>query len=344
VLTLVPPGGSITFAHAKLLLPLNRKMGAPVYHSHMQHVGALGLALLLTSCTPPRDSATVPPRRAPSPTIVSPNQAPISDVHPLPSASAQDLTIPMWRSPPGDTLGTIGCGETRCRAGKEACVPFASGTKCVRRSAKLKDDFEWVVECDDGSDCPAGSTCCAQHMGGGYCEPRVDNGPPRVCNEERCIPDAGARCPAAERCQLGPDDAWGHCETYPLRATCALGERCGADAGLCVWTYATASGSCGGPVDEKAVEEGRIGLFQCTKPGDCAAGTRCCTAASSAALGTFCAPATELANSTYLCDSDEQCRKGMQKPFHHARCVPASRDETFKDYKYPPWVSVCRFE
>jgi len=247
---------------------------------------------------------------------------------------------------PGDTHGTIACGETRCQAGEEACREAV----CVPLSPERDYAGDTVFECDDSSDCAAGSTCCELHMEGGYCQPREGNAPPRYCNEELCIPNAGAPCPTGEACVTPCTDGLcpSYCETSPLRATCAPGKRCEEQVGLCLWTYATATGQCVDPANrvaliERADEDESIGVFACTKPSDCAPMMRCCTSRSLATRGTFCQPASELANGTFLCTSDADCRKGMQEPFTRARCVLASRDPDFKEWHYPPWISLCRF-
>jgi hypothetical protein len=247
---------------------------------------------------------------------------------------------------PGSTLRTIACGTSRCTPTKELCLFRDAAWRCVAAQPdhSAYPGVDAVYECDDESDCAAGSTCCALHMGGGYCQPRKGAGAPLQCNEELCVPDGGTPCPAGEACEkaAGPSgDSF--CQTRPLRATCAPGKRCGADAGLCVWNMASKTGTCRGASDEEAVNAGRISVFQCTLPGDCGSGMRCCTSMAGASRGTFCQPACELADSTFLCENDAQCRQGAQEPFKKARCVPASKS-TFKESGYPSWVSVCQFE
>jgi hypothetical protein len=140
---------------------------------------------------------------------------------------------------------------TRCRVGQEACTVLETGVrKCIPRSPNEEYTVAEVYECDEGSDCPTGSICCSQHKGGGHCEPRVGNAPPLYCNSELCLPYAGAPCPKGTICQASGGAEPGSCAVHPVRATCAPGRRCGADAGLCVWTYATRSGHFGRPRPE----------------------------------------------------------------------------------------------
>jgi hypothetical protein len=319
----------------------------PRYHPSVQRALTLGLALLLTAChSVKRETAAVASLPAPStlPREASPIGALVSAPHPATSVSVLEPTNTVPMPPPGDTHGTIACGETRCRAGKEACIPVADGVKCVPSSSPLVEQAEYAYACDEGSDCAAGSLCCAHHMGGGYCEPRVGNAPPRDCNAELCLPDAGAPCTAGERCLVDQDSVQGYCAISTTQATCAPGKRCSSDTGVCVCTYATKSGHCGGPIDDEALDAGRIGVFQCTKPSDCGTGMRCHTSTQAYARGTFCSPATELANSTYLCDTDAQCRNAMQEPFKRAKCVSVLHNKYLEDPNFPPWIFVCQFE
>jgi hypothetical protein len=322
----------------------------------MERLVTFGLGLVLTGCAPRREAVPVPSKppaqsTAPSPTAPPPAAgAGGRDAGVPPIASgAQDVgkpAAPQFRTAlPGDTRGTIACGEVRCRAGKQAC----NGSKCIPLSATHDYDSsdEPVFECDEGSDCPAGTVCCQLHMGGGYCQPRFGKSPPLHCNAELCIPNAGAPCPTGESCVTPCED--GICESYcatrPLRATYAPGKRCDADKGVLVWTYATATGKCVGLEEmerlyQTAVDDERIGIFPCTRPSDCASAMRCVAAGP---RGTSCQPAGELANSTYVCSSDADCRKGMDAPFTRTKCELAARNEYYQDYHYPPWMSVCRF-
>ena len=161
---------------------------------------------------------------------------------------------------------------------------------------------------------------------------------------ELCVPDAGAPCPPGEACvKRGEAEFGGNCETQPIRATCGRNKRCSAAAGICVWYPSKGSGSCRSEPDTEAVERETALTFACTKPSDCAPTMQCCTDTSDG-RGTFCQAACELANSTFLCDSDARCKNGMQEPVTKAKCVLASRDDAFKHMGYPPWVSVCHFE
>ena len=180
-------------------------------------------------------------------------------------------------------------------------------------------------------------------MGGGFCEPRVGDAPPLYCNSQLCLSGAGAPCPKGTSCEASGDAKPGVC-VHPVRATCAPGKRCGAEAGYCVWTYATASGKSSGSADQEALESGRIAVFSCTKASDCGAAMRCSTSTQSYTRGTFCSPATEPANSMYVCDTDAQCRSVMEGSAKRARCVSVLHDENFKGDKFPPWMSICRFD
>jgi len=305
-----------------------------------------GLGLLLTGCPTVKHEAagvsTLPAAPvASSKTSAAPAAA--MDAGPPTTTSVPDHSVAVWTPPPGDTLRTIACDQTRCRAGQEACAVLDSGMKCIARSPTQEYTAEQVFECDEGSDCPTGSICCALHMGGGFCERLVGNAPPLYCNSQLCLPDAGAPCPKGTSCEASGDATPGVC-VQPVRATCAPGKRCSAEAGSCVWTYATASGQCGGSVDEEALDSGRIGVFACTKASDCGRAMRCATNTQFYTRGTFCAPATEPANSYYVCDTDAQCRSVMEGSAKRARCVSVLRDENFKDDKFPPWMSVCHFD
>jgi len=296
-----------------------------------------GLALLLTACPSAR-------RETATPTQTVQRGALALEPHTAPSVPIREPTSTPPTPLPSDTRGTIACGEARCRAGKEACILVADSLTCVSSSSPLIDQAEYAFICDDGSDCAAGSICCAHHNGGGYCEPRVGNAPPRDCNEELCLPDVGAPCPTGEGCQIDEGDTQGYCRMSSKRATCAPGKQCSAESGVCVWTYATKSGRCGGPIDDEALEAGRIGVFECTKPSDCTAGMRCSTSSQNYTRGTFCSRATELGNSTYLCDTDAQCRSALQEPFTRAKCVSVLHNTYLEDPRFPPWMFVCQFE
>lgn len=311
---------------------------------------ALGICVVAVGCTSRHEAAPVH-NRPPSPSSaiapVAPTQMAVANTSDAGSSTLASNGQPVARyrtDVPGDTRGTIACGETRCLAGKQAC----GGTGCIPFSATRDyptNDGEPVYECDDGSDCPAGSGCCALHMGGGYCQPRFGKAPPLYCNAALCIPDAGAACPAGESCATPCDDEHcdSNCETRPMRATFAPGKQC--DGGALVWTYASATGRCVGHRELDSLyqhqdDDDRIGIFQCTRPSDCGSAMRCVTGGPK---GSSCQPAGELANNTYLCTSDADCRMGIQEPFTRAKCQLASRNEYYKDFHFPPWVSVCRF-
>src|SRR6185503_1683242 len=124
------------------------------------------------------------------------------------------------------TRGVIACGGSSCTPGKQACARM-SEWQCVPADAVPDAD---VYFCDDGTDCPAGETCCqnwASAVASYSCSKR--RGADTQCRREVCA-EGGARCPKGQTCREGT------CASPTRAATCGDAGRCPPTRPLCLWS------------------------------------------------------------------------------------------------------------
>jgi len=299
-------------------------------------VAATFVAYACTSPPPPSDPVG---ERQPDRSQPTDRRTAVSSAEPSASASASAETVttaPPDLGPrggaPGSTRGTIACGESRCIAGKEACIANLVAGKwiCVPSSDPLQDGG---YRCDDGLDCPLGETCCesfASSSTWAVCTNRN-----RDCAIELCEP-GGARCPAGQTCRNG------YCHVA-ARASC--GNRvCGADKPLCLWGK---NATCGNDDDRSRIDAAHAdggatdvtGVYVCTKRADC--GTQmCCTGA----LGpdrTFCSNQCDLANNQIVCDRDTDCASLNAAYCPGASCAKCTKPDEERRSALPPWMKFC---
>lgn len=179
---------------------------------------------------------------------------------------------------PGDTKGTISCGQTRCAATKEACVLRNGLWACIALDQAPTSDRSY--ECDDVSDCTqnGNDVCCSNDRKSGYCGNMtpVDSPP---CEFAACNTDQGApACPKGQSCVNGI------CRPPPARATCTGKKQCPALTPVCLWQ--NGKGAC---VEEPVTNAGDATPYECTRPSDCGPGFTCCAPFGDDLQATHCA-------------------------------------------------------
>jgi hypothetical protein len=257
-----------------------------------------------------------------------------------PSVSTPDA----WEPPPpregapGSTRGTISCGTQRCVAPGEVCKldEAAKLWRCEPAPPRPDhiDRYDYAfphVECDDGTDCPQGETCCllwhghaAEHAS---CVERAVV--PHVCRAELCL-EGGARCPPGRSC------AEGVCEAPDGPATCSGKRRCPKEAPVCVKSTTAPGGfECAAKGSAAYAAVRGDDRYECTRQSDCNLGETCSYSFGEAEheTRTFCSlyhPAfmgsllCEVGGPDF-CDGDAECRASMT-------CAPQEGA--------PPWVGV----
>jgi hypothetical protein len=244
---------------------------------------------------------------------------------------------PLRTLAPGSTKGTIACGEKRCAAGKEVCT-FVDRTRvwaCVPPGSP-RDGMSNLYECDDGSDCAAGKTCCRSFASAEesfFCVDRKDPS----CNGEVCVSGGdGAECPKGRSCK---DD---ECLVTSIPgATCQGGARCPADKPVCKWEkgkgQCVSSKEAGelSSLTSAGPEEGGISLLMCTKTADCGAGNHCCTGFGAGPRQAFCAYHCDTINTMQYCDSSAECPEIMG-----AKTTCRAIDGF--EWALPKWAKACQ--
>jgi hypothetical protein len=228
----------------------------------------------------------------------------------------------------GSTRGTIACGQQRCDATREKCVSRRGPAwACVPRDAE-EQDFNDIFECDDGTDCPPGKTCCqsfASAITAYVCATRREGDD---CRVEVCEP-GGARCPAGQSCvgrYCAPDNVPG--------PKCGDGSCTGAKP-LCIWSEGKgrcASGEEALEAEKKRDQGASVAVLRCTRNKDCAAGMICCTGMALGPSESFCSLNCDLANSMKYCATDADCPALGST---HLRCLKP-------DVDLPPWSKLCQ--
>jgi len=258
---------------------------------------------------PPRPTASALPVATAAPVVA----APIAD--PPRSAAGARGEPPPRTGAPGSTRGTISCGKTRCAAPGELCTwnESAFAWRCLPAPGADAGAPADSFACDDGTDCPAGETCCQRfaNMGGSACVRRDDVS--STCQRELCLRD-GARCPPGRTCTSTGGDEPGDCKAPSGPATCGGRTRCPPSAPVCVSREGKLACAARGSPAWKAA----TARYECTLQSDCNAGDTCsfafgeyepeatsyCSRYSSGYMGTLvCDP-----RDPGLCGNDAACR------------------------------------
>jgi hypothetical protein len=225
------------------------------------------------------------------------------------------------RLAPGSTRGRIACGESRCEAGKEICVILADNRwACVPKEDESKG-IGGLFQCDDGTDCPQGKTCCRSFASAAeyvHCTTRDQDCAIEVCEE------GGARCPAGQTCQSNV--CWPAAKSGPPTPTCGRGKVCGKDKPFCAWANGT--GTCVAPQN---APEG-ASMLRCTQNSDCGAGFHCCTGGAMGTRESFCTLNCDMANTRQYCATDADCPKNAG---YALKCKKP------EDGDLPPWSKLC---
>ena len=314
-------------------------------------IGVLGLALVgacsgpapLLDMPSPARSAAVPfgvPSGTPSVAPIPTTGPAASSVQAPTKAELANHEIPSRKGAPGSTKGTISCGEKRCVAGKEVCR-FVTDDQvwawvCVPPEAEVSSATGFYP-CDDGSDCPAGKTCCLSFASADEAFHCADRGAGE-CREEICAggEEGAAECPKGRSCSSGMCLV-----TKPPGPTCQGKVRCPAEKPVCKW--AAGKGEC---VSEEKLEElwplrleeaskGGVALLACTRNADCGPGGHCCTGFLGGAREARCGLHCDMANSMQYCDSDADCPKDEGLTWK-CKSVAGSGSEL------PSWSKTCQ--
>ena len=314
-------------------------------------VAARGWVAALGACSQGAGGASEPPKEATPTKIVIPS-AEASELRAGPSAQAtpsgsatslaeevssvgEDAPFPPMaprRDAEGSTVRRIACGKTFCAAGAEACTFVSGGWQCVPSTAEMTNG----LQCDDGTDCEAGKTCCASFASAAFwaaCSKRRGAG--SDCSDELCE-EGGAPCPAGTACVEGSCRV----ETTP---TCVGKKRCAKDS-YCLWgkerKCLTQEELRARPSAGLDLEEG---VLACTRASDCN-GQRCCTSGLGISR-TFCSNECDAYNSGVICDTVADC--AHLKPVYcmgEESCRLACSRDPASDQPptvTPPWTKVC---
>ncbi|MFT3770252.1 MAG: hypothetical protein QM820_32895 [Minicystis sp.] len=278
-----------------------------------------------TPAPTPTPAPTSAPADAAAPTLASTSAAPAAAGAPTPTAAPAPQELAPRTGAAGNTRGFIACGKLRCDAAKEVCaIVDGPAWACIPQAQKEKASA--FYECDDGTDCPWGKTCCRSFASAAeyyVCTTRDND-----CSVEVCA-EGGARCPAGQTCQQG------FCApARPALPTCGRRAACSADKPICAWQQG--KGECvsrerAAELSEKSLSGAPMAFLRCTQNSDCGAGFHCCTGGAMGWQESFCSLRCDLMNTRQYCDSDADCPKlpGMkltcQKP----------------DGDLPAWSKLC---
>jgi hypothetical protein len=191
------------------------------------------------------------------------------------------------------------------------------------------------IACDDGTDCPAGETCCDRWEDAGeerqLCVKRADVN--HLCRAEICV-EGGARCPPGTTCVARASFYGdGACEAPKGPATCAGKKRCPAARPICASTDKGLACVAEGSPEYAAIPGDR--RFQCTLQRDCNAGEQCSFSFGEVdhQVRTFCSKYSMPYMGSLACEpgSNDFCGKD---PECHTQWACNRLDDG------PPWLGV----
>lgn len=285
----------------------------------------LALCALLLACTappPPPPAPPPPPSAAPTDSAAPPEPPP----SPEPPPPAPPPLGPR-EGAAGSTRGTIACGvEKRCDATKEKCaIVKGPAWACLPRDDETTELAGGFYQCDDGTDCPAGKTCCQSFASAAeyyHCTTRDYD-----CSVEVCQP-GGARCPAGQLCERGV------CAPAKIPGPrCSGTTHCTGKTPLCaVKKGASRCISIDEANEQRAVPGSDVAILRCTQNADCGTGYHCCTGATSGEQESYCSLNCDMMNTRQFCDRDADCKL----PGFALECLRPD------DTTLPAWVKVCR--
>lgn len=285
--------------------------------------------------------ASAPRAPAPERTPVTRFSGPSEPTTTTGGARAELDSTPMVVEPPkrgdapGSTVGTVACGNTRCRAGSELCTMKSLEWVCLPSTVEATSFYA----CDDASDCPAPLTCCRSFASAE--EIYACAKPTEDCAALPCAEPDGMTCPQGLHC------SGGYCEAES-RATCGGAKQCPKEAPRCAWGSSPACVAAAGGDSAGFGEDGSpiSGLYECTRPSDCGGARACCTSALYGEKATHCFHQCDSANSAQLCTRDADCRSRAQtwcgddvRCRRAVRCAPPSTEAS---PPLPPWMKVCQ--
>jgi hypothetical protein len=283
--------------------------------------------------------ASAPRAPAPERTPITRFSAPSAPTTTTGGARAELDSPPMVEASPkredaaGSTVGTIACGNTRCRAGSELCTMRSLKWVCSPSTVEATSFYA----CDDASDCPAPLTCCRSFASAE--EIYACSKPTEDCAALPCAEPDGMTCPQGLRC------SGGYCMA-DFRATCDGAKQCPKEAPRCAWGSSpaciTEAGGDGFGEDGSTIS----GIYECTRPDDCGGAQACCTSALYGEKVTHCLHQCDGANSAQLCARDADCESRARlwcgddvRCRGAVRCAPPSTEASTG---LPPWMKVCQ--
>lgn len=284
---------------------------------------------------------TNPPPAAPQPiapaanSVQSASSVEAPTAAPAPAVEVEEQRLSDRTKAPGSTRGTIACGDQRCKAGEESCLfgPESAGGgqparfRCSREAAPIPQHFVTSrYECDDGTDCPQGETCCAVNLMAPESVQDVYACTPRkaayACRFEPCE-EGGAACPKGYSCR-------GRACTADVGAECGPArKRCPGDHPVC--SYSSNEFKCVTEEEARVLSQefpllqGPGGVYRCYRTSDCPKGGSCC--ATMGGRSTECGGNCEATTgSVTVCTNRTECAYRTQS------CAPPS---------VAPHIKVC---
>ena len=179
----------VTRAHRE---PPNAFHGGDAKFSSMQHLHALGLALVLVACG---GRTMLGDLSSDGGTLAVDGGTPIGDGGVIDDGGV----VVVDGGGPG---GAISCGQTTCNASSQVCCVTFSGQTPNEACVDVGQCQNGVsLTCTSALACPHGEVCCAsftQTSAGSQCEPSCPTGPGEA---QLCA--SSAECTGGRKCRVG---------------------------------------------------------------------------------------------------------------------------------------------